>query len=284
MPTLDRIRVHPIKALDPVELSSVAVENGGIRYDRKYAMFDADGSYVNGKNYEAVHSIRLDFDTATNEVTVWTEDGACRRRTFDIDGDRASLEDWLSEALELDITLLEATDTRFTDAAGGSAPMEMAAPGPSIVAKETFEEVASWFPELSVENVRKRFRTNLEIADVPPFWEDNLFSDKDHAVEFRIGDVLCRGILPLPRCVVPSRDPLTGERDRDFVEVFTENREAKFPNWANQDHLGDHLPNHPNNYFYLTVVTRIPSSEDGAKIHVGDDIEIVGKTEVIKVL
>jgi len=283
MAILNRIQIHPIKALDPVEINRTTVQNGGLEYDRKYAMFDDSDEFINGKKTDQVHQLRSSFDPELEEVTLWQQ-GGNERHTFDMCMDREALERWLCEFFEEPVTVVESTDTRFTDTAGGSAPMDISAPGPSVVSGATYEEISSWFTDLNVPELRGRFRTNLEIAGVPPFWEDKLFADEKNVVEFYIGDVLLRGVLPLPRCVVPTRNPFTGERDEDFVSVFTEKRAEKFPQWADAEHLGQKLPDHSQHYFYLTVVTRIPSSEDGKVLEVGDEVEIIGEKPLLKSL
>lgn len=281
MARLSRIRIHPIKSLDAIEVSSEVVRDGGLEWDRKYAIFDESGDYVNAKRNRDVHRIRLDFDTEAAAATVWVP-GARDRRTFHMAADRPALERWLSDFLGEPVTVEESIDTRYTDAAGGLGASWMQAPGPSIVSTRTFEEIASWFPELELEEVRQRFRTNLEIEGVPPFWEDRLFSDRKHVVVFRIGDVRLHGIMPLPRCAVPARNPESGERHEDFVEKFVEKRKAHFPEWNDSERLGDHLPGKSQNYYYLTVVTRIPNSMNGSALQVGDELNIQGEERLVK--
>ncbi|MCZ0905307.1 MOSC domain-containing protein, partial [Microcoleus sp. HI-ES] len=69
-------------------------------------------------------------------------------------------------------------------------PDNLAAPGPSIISTETIAEVASWFPRVCVNEMRQRLRANIEIGDVPAFWEDQLFSQSDEIVRFKIGTVI----------------------------------------------------------------------------------------------
>ncbi|MBK6772560.1 MAG: hypothetical protein IPG78_10635 [Ignavibacteria bacterium] len=64
---------------------------------------------------------------------------------------------------------------------------------------------------MDLEEARKRFRATVEIDGVPAFWEDHLFSNEGKRIEFKIGDVTLFGISPRARCVVPTRNPETGE-------------------------------------------------------------------------
>lgn len=284
MARLSRINVHPIKALDPVPVDSVpVVGGGGLAGDRGYAMFDDDDNYVNGRQNDRVHRLRSEFDVETGTVTLW-EHGTDERHRFDMDADREDLEAWLSEFFDEPVSVLESTDRNFNDSSGGLSPLQLTASGPTVISAGTLGEVASWFPDLDEEQIARRMRANLVVDGVEPFWEDRLFADDDHVVEFRVGDVLLRGVMPKPRCVTPTKDPFTGERYDGFVGTFTRHREEKFPEWADADHLGEHMDVDVEHYFYLTVVTRIPAPEDGKSLEVGDEIEILGEKPLLKIL
>lgn len=283
MPHVARLDVYPIKALDGVRLEAVPIAAGGrIAFDREYAMFDAAGEYVNGKNNDLVYRLRAAVDVETGTVTL--EAPEVDPTEFDVEEDRDELDAWLSSYFGEPVEVLQATDRNFNDSAGGMAPMKLTAPGPTVVSTATIEEVASWFDGLTADGIRRRIRTNIEIGGVEPFWEDRLFAGADRVVEFEIGGVTLHGVMPKPRCRVPAIDPATGERHDDFIRVFTENREAKFPGWADADDLGAHIDLEVEHYYYLTVVTRIPRTEVGATISEGDAIDVVGEKATFKVL
>jgi len=49
-PRLANIRLHPIKSLDPVHVKQSRVgAGGGLEFDRAWALYSADGQWVNGK-------------------------------------------------------------------------------------------------------------------------------------------------------------------------------------------------------------------------------------------
>lgn len=286
MPELTRIRVYPIKALDGVEIESVPVRGEGwIDYDRQYAMFDADGDYVNGRQNQLVHKISssIDLDTGAVELDIHDSD---RHFECNLDGidENPELDEWLSDFFGEPVTVEQAKKSNFTDSAGGIVPYRISATGPTIVSSETLEEVASWYDDLSTEDIRRRLRTNFEITGGGPFWEDRLFTDGEHAVEFKLGDVTHHGMMSKPRCVTPSRDPDTGELNENFSKTFIENRRESFPEWADADNLGIHIEFDTDHYYYLTVVTRIPGRESGKEISVGDDLTITGELPLLKTL
>jgi len=94
----------------------------------------------------------------------------------------------------------------------GGLPDDRAAPGPTVVSRATLETVASWFDEIAdATEMRRRLRPNLVLDDCPAFWEDRLFADHGEAVRVSIGATELFGVNPCQRCVVPSRDPDTGD-------------------------------------------------------------------------
>ncbi|WP_135829225.1 MOSC domain-containing protein [Halorussus halobius] len=274
-PTLERIAVHPVKSLDPETPERVRlVERGALAGDREFAVVDApadaahdrasasvagDGDYVNGKRTAAVHRLRSSFDPDARTLTLRVQ-GEQESRTFGLDGDRSDLNDWLSDYFGYPVSVRR-------EPAGGF-PDDDDAPGPTVVSTATLREVASWFPDVDLAGARRRFRASLEIGGVPAFWEDRLYADSGEVVAFEIGGVRFEGVRPCSRCVVPTRDPDTGEPTEGFRETFLERRESTLPEWADSDRL-DH-------YYQLMVNTRVPESDWGAEIAVGDEVRVVG--------
>ena len=260
-PHLSRITIYPIKSLDSTEREqSEVVEGGALSGDRAFAIRDDEGRYVNGKRTPDVHRLRTKFDDDLRAVTV-REEGTDEAETFPLDGDRGSLETYLGAYFGYPVTV-------DRDSAGGF-PDDTAASGPTIVSTATLREVASWFPGIDAEGMRRRLRANLEVGGVPPFWEDRLYADREHCVSLAIGSVTFEGVNPCRRCVVPSRDPATGEAYEGFNRTFVERREATLPSWANEAWF--------DGFFRLMVNTRVPESERGREIAVGDEVTILGE-------
>jgi hypothetical protein len=264
-PTLSRITTFPVKSLDPTErTTATVVENGGLDGDREFALFDAAGDYVNGKATAAVHRLRSEFDSAARTLTVTFPDGESATASVDDATDRerlaAALGDFFGRPVQL-----------RSDARGGF-PDDQRASGPTVVSTATLETVASWFPALDVESVRRRFRANLEVDSVEPFWEDRLFADRDHVVAFEAGGVRFHGVGPCQRCVVPTRDPWTGESTPEFRETFLRKRRETLPDWSGGERF-DHA-------YRLTVNTSVPESSWGETLSVGDELRVLGDRPV----
>jgi len=74
-------------------------------------------------------------------------------------------------------------------------------------------------------------------------------------------------VKPCGRCVVPQRDPDTGEPVPEFRTQFIENRKEEFPEWANEDAF-DH-------YYTLMIITRVREADRGKVIGVGDEVTVL---------
>ncbi len=263
MPTVRRLNSFPIKSLDPMDVDRTTIVGGALAGDREYAMFDADGDYVNGKRTPAIHRLRATF--GDGDVRLSDPDGD--ERTFGLavgedsrETDDEPLNAWLSSYFDESVTLRR-------DRTGGF-PDDTSATGPTVVSTATIREVASWFSDVDESNVRGRFRANIEVGDVPAFWEDRLFTGFGEHVAFEIGGTRFEGVNPCQRCVVPTRDPDTGAVTDGFRERFVRRREETLPAWSGGERF-DHA-------YRLTVNTLVPSESWGDEIAVGDDVEIVG--------
>ena len=265
--TVERISIYPIKSLDGRSVDRVeVVTNGGLAGDREYALFDSDGDYVNGKHDRQVHPIRAGYDgdgARAESVTLSTpEQDATRFDLGAVDDDTpVPIVDWLSEWFGYPVTLDRNREGGFPD--------DTTAAGPTIISEATIETVAGWFDDVDSEGMRRRLRPNIVLGGVPAFWEDHLFADRNSRVRFAIGDAEFLGVNPCQRCVVPSRDPDTGDEIGDFNKTFIEQRRATMPEWSGGDWF-DHE-------FRLMVNTAVPEASWGETIAVGDELT-VGET------
>lgn len=251
MVSVSRIRVYPVKSLDPVEKSRVRItEIGGLTDDRTFALFDANDEVVNGKRTDEIHGIRAELDLETDSIQLAAKPGK-NQQEFHLYDDRASLEAWFSDYFDMDIHLDETSGGGFTDSSAGA--------GPTIISEATLTELASWFPDISSDEILRRLRPNIVLADVPAFWEDSLVD-----TTFTIGTTTLHGVKPVPRCVVPTRDTETGEITPDFTKEFSNQREQSLPDWSPPDQF-DH-------YYKVMIVTTVEEDSYGSEITVGDAV------------
>jgi uncharacterized protein YcbX len=257
---LANIRLHPIKGLDPVSVPEARIgPNGGIELDRVWALFSLDGQWINGKRTAAIHHLRAEYDALVSTVTLSVSGDAVKshavkraRFAFPADYERAAA--WFSEYFDQTVVVRHVPE---------GVPDDGLAPGPTIVSTASLQTVCELFPGVELNEARERFRTTLEIAGVPAFWEDQLFGENEnYPVRFKIGEVAFEGSNPCARCPVPPRNPRTGEDLTGFQKKFSEMRRNSLP------------PSSPaarfDHFYRLASNTRVPSTEQGKLIRVGD--------------
>ena len=277
---------YPLKSCDGVAVDRAAIgPEGALRGDRSYALVEAGvdpetasvgggGGYVNGKSEPAVHRLRAEYDlagptdatpTAVTLSRPETERVSADERTFALPDEGDALAEWVGEYLGYAVDLVR-------DPAGGF-PDDRAAHGPTIVSRATLEAVASWFDEVAdATEMRRRLRPNVILDDCPAFFEDRLFADHGEGVRVAVGDTELIGVNPCQRCVVPSRNPDTGDEIADFRETFVRKRRETLPAWTDGDRF-DHD-------FRLMVNTVVEERAWGDAVAVGDAVTVKGVVAV----
>jgi uncharacterized protein YcbX len=256
-PRLGNIRLHPIKSLDPIQVKEARIgPGGGLEFDRAWALYSADGQWVNGKRTAAVHLIRAAFAPDVSSVTL-SVPGDSRKiptSTFGFPRDTAPASHWFSTFFEQPITVRHSPE---------GFPDDDIASGPTIISTASLQVVCDLFRGMHLDDARQRFRTTLEIEGVPAFWEDRLFGQEERSsVRFRIGEVNFEGSNPCARCPVPQRDPHTGEIIPGFQKILSDYRRAHIQAWCPEARF-DH-------YYRLATNTRVASTEAGQILRVGD--------------
>lgn len=252
MAKLAHLLIYPIKSLDPVSVTQAKILSGGsLQHDREFCIVDRGGKLVNGKRTAKIHQIRSSFDLMARIVTLSVQHD--RPVSFHLDHGRSGIEGWLSDFFRFPVFLKQDLQTGFPD--------DPDSPGPTVISTATLSAIAAWYPDISVEAVRLRLRTNLELSEVPAFWEDQLFSATT-PVTFQLGDVEIQGINPCQRCVVVTRDAVSGEAYPQFQKIFAAQRKAELPDWV--------AANRFNHFYRVAVNTRIATTEAGKYLRVGD--------------
>ncbi|MFL5745770.1 MAG: MOSC domain-containing protein [Niastella sp.] len=260
-PKVSRITIYPIKSLDGLSLQSgLIIKGGSILHDREYAIVDSNGNFIIGKTNPLVHALRstIDFE---KEIVSFRHHENSEWDKFDLQNEKSAIDAYLSAFFKIPVTLHQNKEGRFMDIPDIS--------GITILSTESLKAVAAWFDNIDLEETRKRFRATIELEGADPFWEDHLFSKEGTGIEFTLGEVTLFGMSPRARCVVPSRDPETGEVIHAFPKIFSRHRAATLPHWSK-------LNEHGHSY-YLTVNCYIPATEIGKAIQIGDEVNIIGE-------
>jgi uncharacterized protein YcbX len=256
-----RINLYPIKSFDGLSVERATVlASGALAGDRRWALRDARGEWINGKRHPKIHLLRATFTANLEQVTLRSELNG-RQATFALGADAADhseLTAWLGDFFGERVMIVEDPRAGFPD--------DNESPGPTIVSNQTLSELVRWFDLPNIDDARRRFRANLEIETLAPFWEDRLVTVAGSVVHFSIGEVRFEGTNPCQRCPVPTRDPSTGEVYPAFARKFANQREATLPAWAEVSRF-DH--------FYRLAVNTRPANVAGAgEIRVGDSLRI----------
>jgi uncharacterized protein YcbX len=268
-PRIANIRLHPIKSLDQVSVTEARIgPAGGLELDRAWALYTVDNRWVNGKRTPAILQIRADFAADLSSVTLSAPDDqrviAPLRIAFPQDTVAAA--EWFSAYFEQRVIVRHSRN---------GYPDDAIANGPTIISTASLEAVCRWFPAIDLDEVRRRFRTTLEIdgsggaeEKLPAFWEDRLFGPVNtYAVRFRIGEVNFEGSNPCARCSVPPRDSRTGANLPDFQKRFCDLRREHLPSWATVERF-DH-------FYRLATNTRVAPAEAGKVLRVGDPLQLI---------
>jgi len=254
---LSRIIIYPIKSLDGVEVTDAHLTEGGVlENDRAYAIMDGEGKYVNGKRTDRVHCLRCIFSDDFREVCLG-ENGVAPRECFVL-ANPDPLNRWLSAFFDFPVQLKHEPRSGFPD--------DREAFGPTVVGEASLREVTSWYPGLTLESVRRRFRTNLEIdGNETAFCEDRLYGAPGELRPFLIGQVQFMGHNPCQRCVVPTRDPDGMDAVAGFQKEFMKRRQESLPPWADARRF--------NHYYRFAVNTSVPTDQGGKALRLGDTIQ-----------
>ena len=160
IPFVSKIRIYPIKSFDPVILEEAVIGNGCLLHDREFALFNEEGKFVNGKRTNRVNEIRSDFDLDKYEVT-FKKNGETFSNTFNLIEDGPLIEDFLSDFFGFRVFFARCSDGRFLDVPQYS--------GVTIGSKASLKKLTEYFPDISKEQMRLRFRANIELSDTEPF-------------------------------------------------------------------------------------------------------------------
>ncbi|MEG5033067.1 MOSC N-terminal beta barrel domain-containing protein [Microcoleus sp. AT3-D2] len=253
------IHIYPVKSLDGIAVSQANIlTSGALEGDRSFAICDAAGELVNTKHNSGVRFLRLSFDIKKRIAGLKIQ-GTEQEIFFHVDRERLGIESWLSSYFGFPVKLIENLLTGFPD--------NTAAPGPSIISTETIAEVASWFPRVCVNEMRHRLRANIEIGDVPAFWEDQLLPQADEIVRFKIGTVIFEAINPGQPCLLSTRNYAAQASDLNFKNILTAKQKEIMPDLLKKGHL--------NHFTRLIVNTRLAPQSAEKILHIGDEVHII---------
>lgn len=261
---ISKLRIYPVKSLGYVEIDEVEIGIHSLKNDRLFAMKDENGRYINGKRTPRVHDLKSEFDLSKGLILLSDKAGGPVFE-FELKEENEDLNKYLSDFFELKIELVKNEEGGFQD-----IPVESSV---TIVSEASLQSLQKDIDRHSLENMRSRFRTNVELGGVEAFWEEKLFDKPGVGVRFRMGEVEMFGISPRARCNVPPQNPETGEMDYDFVKSMINSRNSHTETAAD-------LLQYGRSTYFLTINVFVQKTEFGKKIKLNDEIEIFEKVSL----
>jgi len=256
---ISKLRIYPIKSLGHVEVEEAEIGIRSLKYDRQFAMVDENGRYVNGKRTGRVNQLQSKFDLSTGSIWL-AEKGNEEAIQFELRAGNADLDKYLSEFFDIKLNLVQNDKGEFMDIPAASSV--------TVVSEASLKALQKDLDRHSLESMRLRFRTNVELAGVGPYWEEQLFQQPGIGMRFRMGKVEMIGVSPRARCNVPPQDPNSGEMDYHFVKNMIASRNTHLPE-------GSTLLQYGRTAYFLTVNVYLPETQVGKKLYLNDEIEIL---------
>lgn len=213
---------YPLKSARGIALSEAALDRFGLAGDRRWMLVDEAGRFLSQRNLEplallgAVETpagLRLCWQGEEFELRRPDESGTCVIARVWNDSVVAPVADtavnaWLSERLGRSVRLVHYPDNALRGVDEDYAP-----PGQLVAFADGFPLLIVGQSSLDLLNERleqpvpmDRFRPNLVISGAEPHAEDGWR-------RLRIGDSELEIVKPCSRCVIPSIDQETAQRD-----------------------------------------------------------------------
>jgi uncharacterized protein YcbX len=230
--------VYPVKSCRGIPLERAAIDDCGLRHDRRWLVVDADGAFLTQRTHPRLTLVETGIErealvlssAGRGSVSVPLSGGGQRRRVriwkdeveaipADADASR-----WLGSLLDADVSLVRmpADVVRPVSPAYGR-------PGDSVSFADALPLLVATEASLGDLNARlarplpmDRFRPNIVVRGGDP-WTEDVWR------RVRVADVPVRLVKGCDRCVVTTTDQRTGERGVEPLRTLAtfRNRDGK---------------------------------------------------------
>lgn len=226
---LSKLYIYPVKSCRGLEQKSASVEAFGLRGDRRWMVVDAKGVMLTQRKltsmclieaildsntlllrHSVMNDLKVNIPAATNKVVVKVWDDFCD--AYDA-GDKSA--NWLSQILKTECRLVYFPDDGFRQ-----VDLNYANKGDKTAFSDGFPLLLISQASLDDLNARldkpismNRFRPNLVVEGCEAYAEDGW-------KKIRIGENIFRIVKPCSRCVIPSINLETAEREREPTKTL----------------------------------------------------------------
>jgi uncharacterized protein YcbX len=210
--TLSRLSVTPVKALRLSHPDEADLTVGGIPADRRFYLVDEDDGLFDASDLGALMQVVPDYDTRTERLRLSFPDGSVVEDASDrLDG--AVTTDFFGRMVEGHLVegAFGAALSAFAGRSVRLARVTRDGDGQdvhplTIVSSESIRDLGRRGDRSDLD--ARRFRINLEIEGCEPYEEDSW-----DGVLVRVGEATIRVRGQIPRCIVTTLGPDTGEKD-----------------------------------------------------------------------
>jgi uncharacterized protein len=218
--TVARFNMTIVKSTALMHPDAVRLTGRGVEGDRRFLFLHADGTRLSGAEKAPVLGIRACFDPSDRTLSFTFLDGSTCVAGPAIDGptfpvalyDRTvaarraqhPVESAISELAGMELILARVEPP---DHAGGSRPV-------TVISLATVEDLGRRGGANRMPDPR-RFRMSIELQHAQAYEEDTWAGRR-----VAIGDAVLRVGQAVPRCVLTTMDPQTGEKDFPTLDVL----------------------------------------------------------------
>lgn len=231
------LAIYPVKSMRQIQLQKSALHFGGLKYDRRWMVVDADNVMLTQRNLARLCLIQpelispdIDCSLRLNApdmpaIKVSVPDGAHTRRVK-VWEDEVNAGDggddvaaWLSQFLSVACRLVYFPDDEIR-----RVDPNYARPDDHTAFSDGFPMLLTTQASLDELNSRMdeaipmaRFRPNIVVSGSAALAEDDWRG-------LKLGDILLRVVKPCSRCVIPNIDITSAERGEEPIQTLIKYR------------------------------------------------------------
>lgn len=232
------LNIYPVKSMGGVSVPQINLDRFGPQWDRRWMLVNPDGQFITQREEARMALISASMDAQNDGTRLMIQAGNLEAKSVGINsisgekkrvtvwGDTCEgelinpeLDRYLSEFLELECQLVympEATQRLVdTNYASSGETVGFADGFPILlISTASLDAINS---DLEQPVTMQNFRPNIVVDGCESFAEDEWHN-------IRIGDVAMQVVKPCSRCVIPSINPQTAEKDSAVLRVLNKQR------------------------------------------------------------
>ena len=238
MITISELYYYPIKSCQAVRTSNLVIDDRGPNYDRRWMIVDPEGKFITQRQTPILsqfsvsikaggtHSIVI---TAPNGQTIEVsvpEGDQCEKKMVTVWKDQCAalvapkeVCEWLSIQLNVtcELVYMPQDSIRYVDSNYNlnQSIVSFSDGFPFLLISQASLETLNKQSQVTLESLR--FRPNIVISGAKAFEEDTWRKVK-------VGSVVFDVVKPCSRCVIPSINLNTGEKQREVLLTLKEQR------------------------------------------------------------